>query len=139
MALSYLSAAETRHSSSWRQPKLEEPPARFVFSQETFPVRRPEPLLSKARSDISAAWINSTAAAVGRASQRREADDEGDRGDGPGCGNGRDEAGGAARAAGGVARQPLGRELRRCRCSGSCVGIHLGRADVALDLDRSPR
>jgi NADPH:quinone reductase-like Zn-dependent oxidoreductase len=21
----------------------------------------------------------------------------------------------------------------------SCVGIHLGRADVALDLDRSPR
>src|SRR5207248_1574185 len=52
--------------------------------------------------------------------------DEGDCGDGPGCGNGRDEAGGAARAAGGVARQPLGRELRRCRCSGSCVGIHRG-------------
>ena len=23
--------------------------------------------------------------------------------------------------------------------AGSCVGIHLGRADVALDLDRSPR
>ena len=35
-------------------------------------------------------------------------DDEGDRGDGPGCGNGRDEAGGAARAAGGGARRPLG-------------------------------
>src|SRR6516225_7779002 len=126
MALPYLSAAETRQSSSRRQQKLEEAPARFVFSKETFPVRRPEPLLSKARSDISAAWINSTAAPVGRASQHREADDEGDRGDGPGCGNGRDEAGGAARAAGGVARQPLGRELRRCRCSGSCVGIHLG-------------
>src|SRR5438477_6798550 len=126
MALPYLSAAETRQSSSPRQQKLEEPPARFVFSQETFPVRRPEPLLAKAGSDISAAWINSTAAPVGRASQHREADDEGDRGDGPGCGNGRDEAGGAARAAGGVARQPLGRELRRCRCSGSCVGIHLG-------------
>ena len=100
--------------------------ARFVFSQQTFPVRRPEPLLSKARSDISAAGINSTAAPVGRASQHREADDEGDRGDGPGCGNGRDEAGGAARAAGGVARQPLGRELRRRGRSGSCVGIHLG-------------
>ena len=28
---------------------------------------------------------------------------------------------------------------KRCRCSGSCVGIHLGRADVAFDLDRSPR
>ena len=24
------------------------------------------------------------------------------------------------------ARQPFGRELRRCRCSGSCVGIHRG-------------
>src|SRR5215470_10911317 len=52
-----LATAETRQSSSRRQQKLEEPPARFVFSQETFPVRRPEPLLSKARSDISAAWI----------------------------------------------------------------------------------
>src|SRR4029434_7671769 len=81
-----------RQSSSRRQQKLEEPPARFVFSQETFPVRRPEPLLSKARKDISAAWINSTAAPVGRASQQREAEDEGDRGDGSGCGNGRDEA-----------------------------------------------
>src|SRR5215469_12342926 len=55
-----------------------------------------------------------------------EVTDEGDCGDGSGCGNGRDEAGGAARAAGGVARQPLGRELRRCRCSGSRVGIHRG-------------
>src|SRR6266576_3051775 len=127
MGLPYLPAAETRQRSSRRQQKLEEPPARFVFSQETFPVRRPEPpLLSKVRSAISAAWINSTAAPVGRASQHREVDDEGDRGDGPGCGNGRDEAGGAARAAGGGARRPLGRELRRCRCSGSCVGIHLG-------------
>src|SRR5947208_16040853 len=100
MALPYLSAAETRQSSSRRQQKLGEPPARFVFSQETFPVRRPEPLLSKARGDISAAWINSTAAPVGRASQHGEADDEGDRGDGSDCGNGRGEAGGAARAAG---------------------------------------
>src|SRR5438045_9399934 len=56
----------------------------------------------------------------------REVIDEGDCGDGPGCGNGRDEAGGTARAAGGGARRPLGRELRRCHCSGSCVGIHLG-------------
>src|SRR5271165_1766588 len=35
---------------------------------------------------------------------------ESDRGDGPGRRNGRDEAGRAARAAGGEARQPLGRE-----------------------------
>src|SRR5262245_27397245 len=38
----------------------------------------------------------------------REVTDEGDRGDGPGCGNGRDDAGGAARAAGGGARQLSG-------------------------------
>src|SRR6516165_405607 len=56
----------------------------------------------------------------------REMRDEGNCSNGSGCGNGRDEASGAARAAGGGARQPLGRELRRCRCSGSCVGIHLG-------------
>src|SRR5262249_49910674 len=68
-----------------------------------------------------------------------EVGDEGNCKNGTGCGNGRDEAGGAARAPGGGARQPLGRELRRCRCSGSCVGIHLGRAVVALDLDRPPR
>jgi hypothetical protein len=42
---------------------------------------------------------------------------EGDRGDGPGCGNGWDDAGGAARAAG---------SDKRRRRSGSCVGIHLG-------------
>src|SRR5439155_19228013 len=111
MALPYLLAAETKQSASRRQQKVEAPLARFVFSQEVFPVRRPEPLLSKARSDISADWINSTAAPVGRVSQHREADDEGDRGDGSGCGIGRDEAGGAARAAGGGARRPLGREL----------------------------
>ena len=63
-----------------------------------------------------------SSAAVGKNSTQ-EVTDEGDRGDGSGRGNGRDEAGGAARAAGGVARQPLGRELRRCRCSGSCVGF----------------
>jgi NADPH:quinone reductase-like Zn-dependent oxidoreductase len=34
-----------------------------------------------------------------------EAGDEGDRGDGPGCGNGRDEAGGAARGAGSYKRR----------------------------------
>src|SRR5215831_18242743 len=56
----------------------------------------------------------------------REVIDEGDCGDGSGCRNGRDEVDGAARAAGGGARQPVGRELRRCRCSGSCVGIHRG-------------
>src|SRR5215831_18370899 len=42
---------------------------------------------------------------------------EGDRGNGPGCGNGRDDSGGAARAAG---------SDKRRRRSGSCVGIHLG-------------
>jgi hypothetical protein len=26
----------------------------------------------------------------------------------------------------GVAPQPIGRELWRCRCAGSCVGIHRG-------------
>src|SRR5262249_30485348 len=41
---------------------------------------------------------------------------EGNRGNGSGCGNGRDEAGRAARAA--------GSDKRRHR-SGSCVGIHL--------------
>ena len=44
----------------------------------------------------------------------REVPDEGDCGDGSGCGNGRDDAGGAARAA--------GSDKRRHR-SGSCVGI----------------
>src|SRR4029434_8234919 len=48
--------------------------------------------------------------------RHREVTDEGDCGDGSGRGNGRDEAGGAARAAGGVARQALGRALRRWRC-----------------------
>src|SRR5215472_5113446 len=48
--------------------------------------------------------------------------DEGDRGDGPGCGNGRDEAAGAAQAAGG--------DKRRHR-SDSCVGIR-------PDCDRTP-
>ena len=44
----------------------------------------------------------------------KEVDDEGDSGDGPGCGNGRNEAGGAARAAG---------SYKRRRRSDSCVGI----------------
>src|SRR5262249_1705182 len=56
--------------------------------------------------------------------------DEGDRGDGPGCGNGRDEVGGAPRAAG---------SDKRCHRSDSCIGIRPDGADVALDLDRSPR
>jgi peptide-methionine (R)-S-oxide reductase len=42
---------------------------------------------------------------------------KGDRCNGRGCGNGRDEADGAARAAG---------SDKRRRCSGSCLGIHLG-------------
>jgi hypothetical protein len=46
--------------------------------------------------------------------RQREADDEGVRGDGPGRVNGRDDAGGAARAAG---------RDKRCRRSDSCVGI----------------
>src|SRR5438309_6864119 len=66
------------------------------------------------------------AATLQARTRHREVTDEGDCGDGSGCGNGRDEAGGAARAAGGGARQPFGRELRRCRCSGSGVGIHRG-------------
>src|SRR5919201_3316299 len=61
--------------------------------------------------------------------QNKEADDEGDRRDGPGCGNDRDDAGGAARAAG---------SDKRRRRSGSLVGIRSDRADMALDLDRSP-
>src|SRR6476619_2942729 len=48
---------------------------------------------------------------------RGENHHEGDRGNGPGGGNGRDEAGRAARAAG---------SDKRRRRSGSCVGIHLG-------------
>src|SRR6185312_13301447 len=54
---------------------------------------------------------------------------EGDRGNGPGHGNGRDEAGGAAR--------PAGSDKRRRR-SGSCVGIRRDRVGVALDRDRTP-
>src|SRR6476620_9052613 len=116
MAPPYLLAAEIKKRSR-RQQTLEEPLAKFVFAQETFAVGRPEPLLSKGWSDISAARINSTEAPLGRASQHREADDEGDRGDGSGCGNGRGEAGGAARAAG---------SDKRRRCSDSCIRIHGG-------------
>ena len=57
------------------------------------------------------------AAAVQANTRHKETVGEGDRGDGPGCGNGRDDAGGAARAAG---------SDKRRRRSGSCVGIHLG-------------
>ena len=42
------------------------------------------------------------AATLQARTRHREVTDEGDRGDGSGCGNGRDEAGGAARAAGGA-------------------------------------
>src|SRR3954447_6340266 len=59
-----------------------------------------------------------------------EVRDEGDRGDGRGCGDGRDDAGRAARAAGG--------DQRRLR-SGACVGVRPDRDVVALDLDRSRR
>jgi hypothetical protein len=52
-----------------------------------------------------------------RHTTHKEVDDEGNRCDGPGCANGRDEAGGAARA--------TGSDQRRRR-SGSCVGIRLG-------------
>ena len=60
----------------------------------------------------------------------REVSDEGDRGNGSGCRNGRDDAGEAARAAG---------SDKRRRCSGSCVGIRPDRDGVDLDLDRSRR
>ena len=53
--------------------------------------------------------------------------DEGDCGDGRGRRNRRDDAGRAARAGTGD------KQRRRSGCSR--VGIHLGRADVALDLD----
>ena len=53
-------------------------------------------------------------AAVQARTRHREADDEGNRCDGAGCGNGRDEAGGAARAAA---------SDKRRRRSDSCVGI----------------
>src|SRR5207237_4637096 len=79
--------------------------------------RRPERPLSERNTGTTKRWDE-------------EADDEGDRRDGPGCGNGRDDAGGAARAAG---------SDKRRRRSGSCVGIRPDRDGVALDLDRSPR
>src|SRR5262245_33939618 len=53
----------------------------------------------------------------------REVTDEGDRGDGSGCGNGRDEARGAARAAGGGARQPLGADYRDGGVQGPASGF----------------
>jgi hypothetical protein len=53
-------------------------------------------------------------AAVQARTRHREAGDEGNRGDGPGCGNGRDDAGGAARAAS---------SDKRRRRAGSSVGI----------------
>src|SRR5262245_42459851 len=62
-------------------------------------------------------WDKGWIAAVQVRTQHREADDEGNRRDGPGCGNGRDDAGGTARAAG---------SDKRRRRSGSCVGIHVG-------------
>src|SRR5436190_1259638 len=49
-----------------------------------------------------------------RQTTHEELDDEGDSGNGPGCGNGRDDASGAARAAS---------SDKRRRRSGSCVGI----------------
>src|SRR5690242_4476839 len=68
--------------------------------------------------------------AIYETNDRGENYHEGDRCDGPGRGNGRDEASGAARAA--------GSDKRRHR-SGLCVGIRRDRVGVALDLDRSPR
>src|SRR6516164_10257220 len=65
-------------------------------------------------------WTYEGAATLQARTGHREVTDEGDCGDGSGCGNGRDEVDAAARAAG------VGRELRRCRCSGLCVGIHRG-------------
>src|SRR6201993_4248641 len=61
---------------------------------------------------------------------RWEASHEGDSGVGPGCGNGRDEAGGAACAAA---------VDKRCGRSGLCVGLRQHRAGLAFDLDRSTR
>src|SRR6516164_6139409 len=82
----------------------------------------PPPRETKSGRSSTAYWTRSLFL-----TRHGEAVDEGDRGNGPGCGNGRDEAGGAARAAG---------SDKRRRRSGSCVGIYLGWADVALDLDR---
>src|SRR4029450_5304070 len=60
------------------------------------------------------AWIG--AVQEGTRTRHEEAGDEGYRGDGPGCGNGRDDAGGAAQAAG---------SDKRRRRSGSLVRICL--------------
>src|SRR5262245_50614850 len=51
---------------------------------------------------------------ISRANSRGDNFHEGDRGNGPGCGNGRDDASGTARAAG---------SDKRRRRSGPCVGI----------------
>ena len=68
-----------------------------------------EPLLASVNNfDSSSGWLSFTT---------QGGADEGDRGDGLGCGNGRGDAGGAARAA------RSGEERRR---SGLCVGIYPG-------------
>src|SRR5215471_15728949 len=73
-------------------------------------------LLAWSLGGYMAARRNRTMTQYHFSQSEREMRDEGNCSHGSGCGNGRDEAGGPARTAGGGAHQPLGRELRRCRC-----------------------
>src|SRR5262244_1336430 len=81
-----------------------------------------KPARSRVRLDLERAF-HPCNISTKETNDRGDSSHEGDRGDGPGCGNSRDEAGRAARAAGGGARQPLGRELRRCHCPGHASGF----------------
>src|SRR5262249_41420663 len=83
---------------------------------------------SRRKGRVSRPKMDAVACTISNKENRGDNSHEGNRCDGPSCGNGRDEAGGAARAA--------GSDKRRHR-SDSCVGIRPDGADVALDLTRS--
>src|SRR4051794_36754621 len=77
-----------------------------------------------------AGWSQSAVRRRNERTSHKEVPDEGDCGDGRGCGDGRDDAGAAARAAGG--------DKRRHR-SGSCVGIRPEMAWPSTWTDRLGR